>query len=250
MDWKNLTTADQERARQAALRALRIYFAEKRWSRLAMAFILIITGAAGVAASWGMLKAGVLQMWLRYPLAVLIAWGAFLILLWLWMQVERRYFKADEQMAELLKGRDPKEAMRRLKDNDSSVLDWFNNVPDIGDAEGCAALAVIAIVLSLVAFALGAIFNVLMGAPILFAEVFVDAVLVSALYKRVKPLRDQWWVIGAASHTWKPVMLTAALLVVCALIFSFIAPKAHTAGDVLAHLRGKKAGPTQLEKEN
>src|SRR5690348_11249239 len=101
MDWKTLTTADQERARRAALRALRIYFAEKRWSRLAMAFILIITGAAGVAASWGMLKAGVLQMWLRYPLAVLIAWGAFLILLWLWMQVERRYFKADEQIAEL-----------------------------------------------------------------------------------------------------------------------------------------------------
>jgi hypothetical protein len=248
MDWKNLTLADQERAREAALRALRIYFAEQRWSRLAMAFILIITGAAGVAASWGMLKAGVLQMWLRYPLAVLIAWGAFLVLLWLWIQVERRYFKADEQMAELLKGRDPKEAMRRLKDNDSSVLDWFNNVPDIGDAEGCAALAIIAVVLSLVVFTLGAVFNVLMGAPVLFAEVFVDAVLVGALYKRVKPLRDQWWVIGAAAHTWKPVMLTAALLVACALIFGYFAPKAHTAGEVLAHLRGKPEPTPLLEQ--
>ena len=70
------------------------------------------------------------------------------------------------------------------------------------------ALAVIAIVLSLVVFALGAIFNVLMGAPVLFAEVFVDAVLVSALYKRVKPMHDQWWVVSAAAHTWKPVMFT------------------------------------------
>src|SRR5687767_11551649 len=113
MDWKDLTTADQERARRMAMRALRVYFAEKRWSRLAMGFILLLTGAAGIAASWGLLQAGVNQMWMRYPAAVMIAWGVFLVLLWLWMQVERRYFAADERMDALLKGRDPAEALRR-----------------------------------------------------------------------------------------------------------------------------------------
>ena len=249
MEWKNLTPGDQERARQMAMRALRVYFAEKRWSRMAMAFILTLTGAAGVAASWGLLKAGLLEMWMRYPLAVLIAWGVFLALVWCWMQIERKYFTADEDMAELLKGRDPKEAMERLKNDDFSVLDWFDGVPDFADGEGCAVLTVAVIVLGLMFFTIGAIVNVLMGAPILFAEVFVDAVLIGALYKRVKPLHEQWWVIGAAGHTWKPVTLTAALLVVFAMSCSYLAPKAHTAGEVIAHLRGKKDHSTQLERD-
>ena len=249
MEQRKLATADQERTRQMAMRALRVYFAEKRWSRLAMALILTLTGAAGVGASWGLLKAGLLQMWARYSLAVLLAWGVFLALVWCWMQVERRYFTADEQMAELLKGRDPKEAMERLKNDDFSVLDWFDGVPDFTDSEGCAVLSVAVIVLGLIFFTIGAIFNVLMGAPILFAEVFVDAVLVGALYKRMKPLHGQWWVIGVARHTWKPVTLTAALLVVVAMFFSYLAPKAHTAGEVIAQLRGDKVPPTQLERE-
>jgi hypothetical protein len=240
MDWKELTATDQERARRMAVRALRVYFAEKRWSRLAMGFILLLTGAAGVAASWGLLQAGLGQMWMRYPLSVLIAWGVFLFLLWVWIQVERRYFTADEEVAALLKGRDPAEAMRRLKDDDSSVLDWFSDVPDVSDGEGCFVLLVGLALICLIFFAAAAILNVLIGAPILFAEVFVDAVLVGALYKRIKPMQEQWWVLGAVRHTWRPVALTATALLVCALIFRYFAPNAHSAGEVLAHLRNPK----------
>jgi hypothetical protein len=240
MDWKELTATDQERARRMAMRALRVYFAEKRWSRLAMGFILLLTGAAGVAASWGLLQAGLGQMWMRYPLSVLIAWGVFLLLLWIWIQIERRYFTADEEVAALLKGRDPAEAMRRLKNDDSSVLDWFSDVPDVGDGEGCFVLLIGLAFVYLIFFAAAAILNVLIGAPILFAEVFVDAVLVGALYKRIKPMQGQWWVLGAVRHTWRPVTLTAAALLVCALIFRYIAPNAHSAGEVLAHLRSSK----------
>lgn len=248
MDWKDLSTGDQERARQMAMKALRVYFAEKRWSRLAMGFILLFTGAAGVAASWGMLCAGIGQMWLRYPLSVLAAWGAFLVLLWLWMQVERRFFKADEHMATLLKGRDPAEAMRRLKDKDSSVLDWFDNVPDVGDAEGCIVGIVIAVVLGFVGFAIAAILNVIAAAPILFAEVFVDAVLIGALYKRIKPLHEEWWVLGAMRHTAKPVTLTAGVMLIFAVIFTALAPEAKTVGGVIAHFRGNPKADEQLEK--
>jgi hypothetical protein len=240
MDWKELTATDQERARRMAMRALRVYFAEKRWSRLAMGFILLLTGVAGVAASWGLLQAGLGQMWMRYPLSVLIAWGVFLCLLWVWIEIERRYFTADEEVAALLKGRDPADAMRRLKNDDSSVLDWFSDVPDVGDSEGCFVLLVGLTLVCLIFFAAAAILNVLIGAPILFAEVFVDAVLVGALYKRIKPMQGQWWVLGAVRHTWRPVALTAAALFVSALIFRYLAPNAHSAGEVLAHLRNPK----------
>lgn len=250
MDWKDLTAGDQEKARRMAMRALRVYFAEKRWSRLAMGFILIFTGAAGAGASWGLLRFGVGEMWIRYPLATLAAWGVFLALVWAWMQVERRYFTADEQMAALLKGHDPKTAMKRLKEKDSSVLDWFDfpaNL-DFDDIGGCLIVIIAVVVLGLIFLAVGAIFNVLMAAPVLFAEVFVDAVLIGALYKRVKPLHEQWWVIGAARQTWKPVALTAATLLVFAVIFHFIAPEAKTVGGVIAKLRGKPAQEELLEK--
>ena len=238
MDWDQLKATDQERARRMALRALRVYFAEKRWSRLAMGFILLLTGVAGAAASWGMLQLGLDKMWARYPLAVLIAWAAFLLFVWLWMQVERRCFTADEEIEKLLKGRDPKEAMRRLKDDDdSSVLDWFDAVPDVGDHEGCAVLVITVAVIGLVFLALTAIVNVLVAAPILFAEVFVDAILIGALYKRIKPLHEPWWVLGALRYTFRPVALTAATLFVCALVFSFIAPDAKSIGGVLQHFR-------------
>ena len=97
-------------------------------------------------------------------------------------------------------------------------------------------------------FALAAIFNVLMAAPVLFAEVFVDAVLVGAFYKRLKPLRESWWVIGATRQTWKPVALTAVTLLVFALIFQAIAPEAKSVGGVIAHLRGKPAKEELLER--
>ena len=244
MDWDQLKSTDQELARRKAIRALRVYFAEKRWSRLAMTFILLLTGAAGVAASWGMLRLGLQQMWTRYPLAVLIAWTAFLLLVWLWMQVERRCFTADEQIEKLLKGRDPKEAMRRLKDDDDSyVLDWFDAVPDVGDTEGCVVIVIAVAVIGLVFLAITAIINVLVAAPVLFAEVFVDAILIGALYKRIKPLHDQWWVAGAVRRTFRSVALTAAALFICALIFSFFAPNAKSIGGVLAHLRGDDKRP-------
>jgi hypothetical protein len=250
MDWNDLRIGDQEQARRVAMRALRVYFAEKRWSRVAMGLILLLTGVAGAAASWGMLQAGLEKMWARYPLAVLIAWGVFLLLVWAWMQVERRYFRADEEMAALLKGRDPEEAMRRLKDNDSSVLDWFENVPDLADVgdEGCAVFFIALAVLGVGFFAAAAILNVLMAAPILFAEVFVDAVLIGALYKRMKPLHEQWWVVGAVRQTLRPVLLTALTLLGCGVLFSFVAPEAKSVGGVIAHLRGESE-VTSLEKE-
>ena len=112
----------REYLRRKVLRALRIYFAQKRWPRLAMSVIVIATGGFGALASWAMLLGGLDQMWLRYPLALLVAWGGFLILVRLWADVERCYFHADEDIAALLKGQDPKDAMTRLKDRDPSVF--------------------------------------------------------------------------------------------------------------------------------
>lgn len=54
-------------------------------ARLYMAIILFIAGTVGFLASFTFLHLGLIQMIFRYPLAVLVAYGAFLFLLWLWL---------------------------------------------------------------------------------------------------------------------------------------------------------------------
>lgn len=238
MQWDDLRATDPERARRMAMRALRVYFAEKRWSRLVMSLILLLTGAAGVGASWSMLQLGLEKMWVRYPLAALIAWGIFLLLVWIWAQVERRYFRADEHIEALLKGHDPAAALTRLKDKDSSVLDWFDFTPDFED-EGSVVVLIGIVAIGLLFFAFIGLFGVLMAAPALIAEVFVDAVLITALHKRMKHLKGDWWVFGAVRQTAKPVLLTATGLCLCGVLFGWFAPEAKSLGGVVARLRGK-----------
>ena len=54
--------------------------------RLQMSLIVSLTGLAGLLASASLLKLGLHSMALRYPAALLIAYGAFLGLLWLWLR--------------------------------------------------------------------------------------------------------------------------------------------------------------------
>ncbi|HJU39453.1 MAG TPA: hypothetical protein VJ724_07755, partial [Tahibacter sp.] len=64
--------------------------------RLQMAVIVALTGAAGFAASSLLLFAGLHAMWLRYPLAVAVAYLAFLGLLWAWLRASDREEAAGE----------------------------------------------------------------------------------------------------------------------------------------------------------
>ena len=49
-----------------------------------MSLLVSLTGGAGLLASFLMLHAGIASMAWRYPLALLAAYGVFLLLLWLW----------------------------------------------------------------------------------------------------------------------------------------------------------------------
>jgi hypothetical protein len=58
--------------------------------RLLVSFLLALTGAAGFLISTALLRLGVTQMSVRYPLAVLSAYAVFLLLLRLWLALQRR----------------------------------------------------------------------------------------------------------------------------------------------------------------
>jgi hypothetical protein len=205
-----------------------------------MSFILLATALAGLGASWLMLRGGLDAMALRYPLAALAAYAVFLALVRVWVEIERRYFEADENIEALLKGRDPKDALDRLEDRDWSVLDWFD-LPSVSDGDEGCLVAIVLMVVGIILLTVGwAIISVLMAAPVLVAEVFLDAILVAALYKRMRGLDQRWWLAGALRQTGMPVLATVIGLALVGLIFAGIAPDAKSVGGVIKHLRTDK----------
>lgn len=231
---------EREYLRRRALRALRIYFAQKRWPRFAMSLILLCTGGAGFGASVLLLNAGMERMWMRYPIALLFAWAAFLGLVRAWAEVERRYFQTEQDIEALLKGRDPADTLTRLEERDWSVFDWLD-VPSFDtDGEGCVAGLVLFVLGAILLAAGWAIIGVLMAAPVLIAEVFLDAVFVAALYKRMRGLELKWWLAGAVQQTVGPVFVTAIALLATGFVLQKVAPEAKSIGGVIKHYHAER----------
>src|SRR5688572_9067674 len=77
-------------------RERRIQFVKQRLlrhglPRLQVFLIIVITGTIGFLTSFYLLHAGIGRMWVRYPIAILVAYGVFLLLLrvWLWLNGRR-----------------------------------------------------------------------------------------------------------------------------------------------------------------
>ena len=73
-------------SRSKLVRHMQDRLQSQSWPRLQMSLIVAFTGLAGLLASAVLLKLGMHGMAARYQAATLLAYGAFLGLLWLWMR--------------------------------------------------------------------------------------------------------------------------------------------------------------------
>jgi hypothetical protein len=76
--------------RKRAIERVRRRLLRGGWPRLLVSFLLALTGASGFLISAALLRLGVTQMAVRYPLAVILAYCVFLLLLRLWLALRRR----------------------------------------------------------------------------------------------------------------------------------------------------------------
>ena len=74
-------------------------------------------------------------------------------------------------------------------------------------------------------------------APVLLAEVALDAALVTAVYRRLRPHDAQHWAIGVLRQTWVPAVLLVLFLAGMGAALQQVAPEARSIGGVVAHLR-------------
>ena len=235
--------------------------------RAQLAFLLLLTGCAGFLLSFALLHAGLTAMWLRYPLVILLSYGVLLLLLWAWLGVQRKGTHGpdvDLNLANVFDGRGGEagfgfggggdfggagaggdwvdaagvEAPKGVggggggsgRPADHSILDAVNiDLGDLpGDDEGClVVLAVVALALAVVAGVMSA-FYLVWVAPALLAEVLVDGLLVTGLYRKVRHVEGRHWLRTVVRRTLAPVALTLVFFTAAGYLMQRAAPGAHS----------------------
>jgi hypothetical protein len=188
-----------------------------------MSVILLLTGFIGFLSSFLLLQFGVFKMWLRYPLAILSAYVAFLLLLRLWLAIQRYQDSLDFDLpinvgsggttspsADFSFGgggdfsgggaggswsEGGSSSTSSISDGGSSVLDGVSFDIDLEEF-GLIILALVALIGGLLAS-----LYVVYIAPVFLAEILVDGLILGGLYKRVRHIERKHWLQTAVRKT-------------------------------------------------
>jgi hypothetical protein len=228
--------------------------------RVQLAVIISLSGLAAFFCSVVTLRLGVPWMALRYPLAVVAGYLAFFALIRWWIVWQRRAdaqsrsTAADVTPADLLDvripGRGPVEvplfgAGRSGGAGASSHFVGPTGAPKPAVA-GSGGLDIdldlsegwwIVLVVVCVAGGAVAIGYVVYAAPLLLAEVALDAAVVSALYGRLKKDDVSHWALTVLRRTWIPALALVAFAAGAGYAMQQVAPDAQSIGGFVRALR-------------
>jgi len=89
------------------------------------------------------------------------------------------------------------------------------------------------VILLALGIALSSLF-VIWSAPMLFAEILVDALLAASLYRRLRRLGARHWMSSALKRTWIPFVLTTLVVAGAGWAMQAHVPEARSLGEVIA----------------
>lgn len=238
---------------QAVLQAQR-KLESNSYPRLQMTLIAALTGGFGLLSSFVLLHQGLEDMAWRYPLALTLAYGMFLFLIWLWLRTHAQdYVDLPDFIDDVPSGGGgtSEVAMQSGGGGDfggggaSASFDGpvpitaesADPVRGVGETVSAAADAdEFSIPLLVIALALGlalASFYVIYIAPALLAEVLVDSALSYALYRYLRGDAPGHWLATAVRRTILPFLATACFLAIMGAAMSAYAPGARSIGEVV-----------------
>lgn len=255
--------------RERAVETLRGFLMRRSYPRAEAAFLLVATGVAGFLASALLLHVGVSSMVVRYPVAVLVAYGAFLLLLRGWIRG-----RLGSRGRSVIDGSDlvevadvvPSGVARASTKAAESALDGFGGgrfggggaggafvAPDVlGSAASSTTKASasvvgevfdaddvwpIALVVGLVVAAVAGFALAVWAAPVLLAEVLLDAMIVGGMMRRLRGVEPTHWTLGVFRRTWLPVLAVLPILTAAAWIMETNAPDARTIAEFLTAMK-------------
>lgn len=223
--------------RLRAIRRAEQWLRHRDLPRLQMSLIIGLTGLAGLLFSFLLLRSGLDAMWIRYPAAVGLAYGVFLLLLriWIWFQARR---PADDlnpwDLADALSSLDTIEPTTRgsVHADTSGSGDWLEAL-NLDDA--------VFVLVALAALLAGALvcFFVIWSAPALLAEMLVDGVVMAGVYHKLKATDRRSWLTGALRRTWLQAGTVALFFGVAGFALQQVVPEARSIGPVIQNLSSR-----------
>jgi hypothetical protein len=236
--------------RRQAVAEVSAGFVAQRYPRLIVSLILALAGLAAFAASAGTLRLGVEAMWLRYLVATVAGYAAFLLLLRVWIAFHREGWNLDlvpdfgggvAPSGGELGGVAPSQAgfSGGLSGGGGATSNWgggssaskaFDAGVDVDDAWPVVLAAVLAL------GAVIAMVYVVYAAPALLAEVALDAALVTGIYRRVRKQDLRHWLYSAVRSTVIPAVIVAVCMALAGAALQWAAPTALSIGDVFREL--------------
>lgn len=221
--------------RAKARAALEGYFRKHSLPRFALGVLLILTGAAGFLTSVVLLHYGVGAMAIRYPVAACVAYAVFLALIRIWVEIERsRFDPKPGEIENILQSEKPaaqSDIYRHPSDN-RSWLDWLDIPTGFDLDDGCLPVLILGAIIAVAVLIVMALAN----APAFIAEVFLDAFIVSVLYRRLRIAAQEHWLGTAIRRTWLHVVLVIAILWLIGWSLDSAAPNARSIGPALDRL--------------
>lgn len=250
-------------ARSKLVRQMQDRLQAQSWPRVQMSLIVAFTGLAGLLMSAVLLRLGVHHMGWRYPVVTLLAYGAFLGLLWVWMRtrpddwgdVADGVDVGSDVMDMASAGfrvrgsgggggggnmpssgsvRTPGLNLRDAEPVSSSSSSGGSGGFDLGDVADADELAVVVLVIVAVVALASAGAYIVVQAPTLLAEVALDGAVVGSLYHRLHQAERQHWAHSAWQYTRWPLLILVATMAVVGWGLQHAAPGAHTVGQALA----------------
>lgn len=251
-------------ARSKLVRQMQDRLQAQSWPRVQMSLIVVFTGLAGLLMSAVLLRLGVHHMGWRYPVVTLLAYGAFLGLLWLWMRTRPDDWgdvadgvdvgsdvldmaSAGFRMRGSSGGgggsmpssgsvRSPGLNLHEAEPVSSSSSSGGSGGLDLGDVADADELAVVVLVIVAVVALASAGAYIVVQAPTLLAEVALDGAVVGSLYHRLHQAERQHWAKSAWQYTRWPLLILVALMALVGWGLQNAAPGAHTVGQALSIL--------------
>ena len=236
--------AKAELSRRNALLKIQRRFIDRGRPRLVVFTLIGLSGLAAFGVSTALFRLGVEHMGFRYVAATAVGYAVFLFLVRLWIELNRRQRSdtldvvPDIPTVDLAGGNTSAEFSGGLSGGAGASGSWGGpEIPDVGldvvDAdEAWPVVVVIAVAAVVLLGGVIALAYVVYYAPLLLAEVALDAALVTGVYRRLRKQDTGNWLGSAIRRTWKPALVIAACLFVVGVVVQRMMPAARTIGDV------------------
>jgi hypothetical protein len=225
------TTARTPSPRSALVAEIRRRLDHETFPRAIVLAMLLAAGGAAFLCSVLALDAGVASMAGRYALASAAGYLVFLLLIRLWIAARRGWqpdcaYDVADGLAHVggLPGAAKAQSSDGIVDAASHGFGWSLDVDDLWWLALIAAAAGAGLV------ALGL---VVYWAPVLLAEVALDAALVGTVYSRLRHEDRGHWAATALRQTWASAVVLVAFMAVLGFALQQMAPEAVSIGDVM-----------------